>query len=99
MGEATMRRESFEGSATVEMAYIMPLFLSLFLLTVTAIFYFHDKSVLYATAYETALAGAQAEREGEGSDEELSAFFQKRIKDNQPAYLCYCVHFEHPLLP
>ena len=69
------------GSATVEMAYIMPLFFMVFLLIVSAVFFFHDKCVLYATAYETAVIGAQKERGKEtNSERELAEHFHARIQ-------------------
>lgn len=67
------------GSATVEMAYLMPLFLVLFFLIVTVTFYFHDKCVLYATAYETAVVGAQKEKtEKNDSESELVDYLEER---------------------
>ena len=57
-----------KGSAVVEMSYIIPLFLGLFVLIVHAVFYYHDKAVLNAAAAETAKAnrgiadGTAAER-------------------------------------
>lgn len=70
-----------KGSATVEMAIIMPLFLLIFLLIVQVVFYFHDKCVLYATAYETAVVGAQKEhQEYDYSESDLEVHFQDRIK-------------------
>lgn len=73
------KRVSLKGSATIEMAYLMPMFLVLFFLLVTLTFYFHDKCVLYATAYETAVIGAQKERIPNAySEEELVDYFQER---------------------
>ncbi len=69
-----------KGSATMEMAYIMPLFLSLFLVLVTSVFYFHDKCVLYATAYETAVIGAQNMRGEELEDAELEKYLKERTQ-------------------
>ena len=51
-----------KGSAVVEMSYIIPLFLGLFVLIVHAVFYYHDKAVLNAAAAETAVLGAQTVR-------------------------------------
>lgn len=77
--DAFLQKEN-KGSATVEMAYIMPLFLSLFLLMVTVVFYFHDKCVLYATAYETAVIGAQNMRGEELEDAELEKYLKGRTQ-------------------
>ena len=78
---AIQKSAAIRGSATIEMAYIMPLFLWIFFMIVTATFYFHDKCVMYATAYETALVGAQeARREPAYSEAALTEHFQNRIQ-------------------
>lgn len=69
-----------KGSATIEMAYIMPLFLWMFLMIMTGAFYFHDKVVLYAAAYETAVTGAELEHREEMEEGMLAEHFQDRIK-------------------
>lgn len=74
-GNATLK-----GSATIEMAYIMPLFLWMFLMIMTAAFYFHDKVILYGAAYETAVTGAELERREESDEVILAEHFQERIK-------------------
>lgn len=66
------------GVTTVEMAYIAPLILFVFLAIVYVTFYFHDKNILSGMAYETAVVGAQQERLPKGMQEgELSSFFQE----------------------
>ena len=47
------------GSVTVEMAYILPTVIMIFLLIVYTVFYYHDKNILNAGAGETAVRGAQ----------------------------------------
>ena len=66
-----------KGSAVIEMSYIIPLFLGLFVLIVHAVFYYHDKAVLNAAAAETAVLGAQTVRR-EGTDYDLGGFFRER---------------------
>lgn len=66
-----------KGSAVVEMSYIIPLFLGLFVLIVHAVFYYHDKAVLSAAAAETAVLGAQTVRR-EGTEYDLEGFFRER---------------------
>ena len=66
-----------KGSAVVEMSYIIPLFLGLFVLIVHAVFYYHDKAVLNAAAAETAVLGAQTVRR-EGTEYDLEGFFRER---------------------
>ncbi len=66
-----------KGSAVVEMSYIIPLFLGLFVLIVHAVFYYHDKAVLNAAAAETAVLGAQTVRR-EGTEYDLEGFLRER---------------------
>lgn len=70
-------RVRLKGSAVVEMSYIIPLFLGLFVLIVHAVFYYHDKAVLNAAAAETAVLGAQTVRR-EGTEYDLEGFFRER---------------------
>ena len=50
-----IRKKNVIGSTVVEMAYIMPLFLSMFVLVIHTVFYFHDKVILTGAACETAV--------------------------------------------
>lgn len=68
-----------KGSAVVEMSYIIPLFLGLFVLIVYAVFYYHDKAVLNGAAGETAILGVQAHRRAE-ADYDLESFFYERTQ-------------------
>ena len=52
-----------KGSYVIEMSYIMPIFLGLFMLIIHTAFYYHDKAVLNGAAGETAVLGSQAARE------------------------------------
>lgn len=67
-----------KASVTIEMSYIMPLFLFLFLLIVHTAFYYHDKAVLNGAAAETAVLGAQLERRQETVDYDLEQIFRER---------------------
>ena len=42
----TIKGKYVNGSSVVEMAYIMPLFLGLFVILIHAVFYYHDKAVI-----------------------------------------------------
>lgn len=76
-----LRRREVRGITTVEMAYIMPVIMLVFLAVIYATFYYHDKNVLIGMAYETAVIGAQQERTPKGMQEgELSAFFMERTR-------------------
>ncbi len=59
---ACIRNMKVKGSTVIEMSYIVPLFLGLFVLIMYAVFYYHDKAVLNGAASETAILGVQAER-------------------------------------
>lgn len=65
-----------KGSATIEMLYIIPVILLVFIVAVYISFFFHDKNVLQSLAYETAVIGSSQYREGDGvQEEELYEFF------------------------
>ncbi|MDD3403868.1 MAG: TadE/TadG family type IV pilus assembly protein [Hespellia sp.] len=71
-------RKKAAAVTTVEMAYIMPVVLLVFLAVVYTAFYFHDKNVLSGMAYETALIGAQTQRlPEEMKEEEMTGFFRE----------------------
>lgn len=74
-----MRIPRIKGSTVIEMSYIMPLFLGLFVLIVHTVFYYHDKAVLNGAASETAILGVQAERRAD-TEYDLEAFFRERTK-------------------
>lgn len=67
------------GSTVIEMSYIIPMFLGLFVLLIHAVFYYHDKAVLTGAAGETAVLGAQAARR-EGTEYDLESFFSERTE-------------------
>lgn len=67
-----------KGSAVVEMAYIMPLFLGMIVLIMNTVFYCHDKAVITGAAAETAILAAQTERR-ESAEYDMEEFFYDRI--------------------
>lgn len=67
-----------KGSAVIEMSYIMPIFLLLFVMTVYTVFYYHDKAVLNGAAAETAVIGAQMERRKGTREYNLEDIFRER---------------------
>lgn len=70
-----------KASATIEMAYIAPMVLIIVMLTCFLLFYYHDKNILAAAVYESAVVGSEAMREGDGITEaELSSYMDKRIQ-------------------
>ncbi|SHK46766.1 TadE family protein [Hespellia stercorisuis] len=79
--EDTKQRFRLSGSATVEMAYVMPIVLLVFVVVMNLCFYYHDKNILNAIAYETAVLGSQKERTPKGFDEgELQTHFLQRLE-------------------
>ena len=74
-----IRLKKVNGSMTVEMSLLMPIILFLILSCILAVFYFHDKNIIAAAAYETSVVGSTKMREAEGVDEgELTALFAER---------------------
>ena len=70
-------KSTVKGSTVIEMSYIIPLFLGLFVLIMHAVFYYHDKAVLNGAASETAILGVQAERRAD-TEYVLVVFFRER---------------------
>lgn len=70
--------KSLKGSVTVEMAYILPSIILIFLLVIYTVFYYHDKNILIAAAGETAVLGAQAERQKGNESIDLGSFYRER---------------------
>ena len=66
------RKRELKGSAVVEMSYIIPMILFLFVMIIHAVFYYHDKAVLNGAAGETAVLGAQTARR-KGTDSSSSS--------------------------
>lgn len=69
----------YRASMTIETAYLMPLFFLMFILIMRMAFYFHDKTVLYGTAYETAAKGVEISRQNNSDNFSLDDYFQKRL--------------------
>lgn len=75
-----LRNKELKGVITVEMSYILPMILSVLLLIIYTVFYFHDKNILIGAAAETTVLGAQIERKPDESGQtDLNGFCQKRI--------------------
>lgn len=76
-----MREKGLKGSVTVEMAYILPSIMMIFLLIIYTVFYFHDKNILHGVAGETAVLGAQTERQPGAKEVDLQGFYKKRVSN------------------
>lgn len=69
------------GVITVEMSYLIPTILVLFMMIIYTTFYYHDKNILIGAASETAALGAQLERApGNDGQTDLAGFYQERIQ-------------------
>lgn len=76
-----LKSKTLNGVITVEMSYLIPIILMVFLLTIYSVFYYHDKNILIGAASETAVLGAQMERKpDEKGQTDLETFFQERIQ-------------------
>ena len=80
MKETERFKKDMKASTVIEMSYIMPVFLFLFLLIMYTVFYYHDKAVLNGAAAETAVLGAQAERRKETKEYDLEKIFHERTE-------------------
>ena len=76
-----MKRRKLSGSMTVEMSFLMPMILFLIMGCILAVFYYHDKNILGAAAYETAVVGSTKAREKDGVETgKLQALYRERIR-------------------
>lgn len=72
---------TLSGVITIELSYLMPLILFLFVTVMYTVFYYHDKNILIGAASETAIVGAQLKRKPDENDlADLSDFYQERIQ-------------------
>jgi len=70
-------RKCVKGSFTIEAAVIVPLILLVFAVSLNSLFYYHDRSVIGAVAYETVTVGSERR---EWSKDELESYFRERIE-------------------
>lgn len=73
-----IKEKYMKASSVVEMSYIMPLFLSMFVLIVHTTFFYHDKAVINGAAAETAVVSAQYIRK-KGAEHDMENFFRERL--------------------
>ena len=73
-------RKSCKGSTIVELAYIMPLVLLIWMLVIYILFFFHDKSIVTGAAYEASVVGAELWMEEEADRSvKVEKYFRERI--------------------
>lgn len=76
-----VRKNWRQASTVVEMAYLMPVVLMVWMLVIFILFYYHDKNILSGAAYETAVVGSELiHEEGELKEERATIYFQERIE-------------------
>lgn len=68
------------GSATVEMAYIMPVVFFAFMVLMSILFYLHDKTVMHGAGYETMVMASQKLRWEEEIEEQMELFCRERLE-------------------
>lgn len=73
-------KKGYQGSLTVEAAYLMTILGMVLAASIIILFYFHDKNIISSCAYETAVVGSTKAREKEGVDSDiLVQAFRERI--------------------
>lgn len=80
MREKMYKMRKYRASTIVEMAYLMPVVLMVWMLVIFALFYYHDKNILSGAAYETAVVGSELAHEEEVQEGRVIQYFQGRIK-------------------
>lgn len=72
---------TLNGVITIEMSYVLPIILFVFVFVVHTISYYHDKNILIGAAGETVILGSQFERKPDESGQiDLAGFYQERIR-------------------
>lgn len=71
-----MKRE-LNGSVTIEAAYVIPLILVVFGVTMTLLFYYHDKTLLLSAIQETAVYASSGE---EKTKKQVQEHFEMLVK-------------------
>ena len=69
-----------QASTVIEMAYLMPVVLLVWAFVIYLVLFFHDKVLISAAAYETAVVGSEIIHEEDEIDaERLEFYFSERI--------------------
>lgn len=73
-------KDKLKAVMTIEMSFLVPIILFLFIGIVSSMFYYHDKNIINGAAYETAVTGSIQARAKEGiSEAELIEFCRGRM--------------------
>lgn len=81
--------KNLKGSITIEISCMVPVFMLILYLSAMGAFYFYDKNVLTACAYEAVTTALVKEREEEPLEAMIKEIFQERIRGK-------CLLFTHP---
>ena len=74
-------KKKIKGSSVFEMTLMMPMVLLAWAVILFSLFYFYDKNILSAAAYETAVVGSEMYREeGKIDKDRLQTYYQERIR-------------------
>ena len=74
-------KRKLKGSFTIEMSFLIPIILFIFMGLVLTVFYYHDKDIMHGAAYETAVLGSVKMRgKEEITEAELESFCRDRLK-------------------
>ncbi|HIW21471.1 MAG TPA: pilus assembly protein [Candidatus Dorea intestinavium] len=85
------KRKKLKGSATIEMAVIVPLILGILMLIIFTIFYFHDKNIITASLMEVVMISANKDHDkAELTVAEIEDAIAERI-DDKCIFLQYSV--------
>ncbi|MFV0362103.1 MAG: TadE/TadG family type IV pilus assembly protein [Suipraeoptans sp.] len=81
--------KKLKGSFTIEASFIVPIIMMIFITIVLTIFYYHDKNILNAAVYETAVvASIRFRDEKEMSEDIIEELLLERI-GNKCIFLSY----------
>lgn len=81
--------KNLKGSVTVELSCMAPVFLMILYLSAIGAFYFYDKNIMTACAYEAVTTALVKEREEEPVETIVEEIFNERIRGK-------CLLFTHP---
>lgn len=74
-------RKQYKGSTVVEMSYLAPVVLLVWMAVIFGLFYYHDKGVLTGAAYETAVVTSELwNADSKEKQSQAETYFVQRIQ-------------------
>lgn len=70
-------KKYLKGNFTIEASVLVPLILAVIVMSVTVLFYYHDRTLLAGAAYETAVCGAGRTKQ---TEKDLEKKYKKLIE-------------------